>query len=416
MIHALNISVRQKPSRKIPKVRSSSGGKVDFMIKRKGKYTIIFPEPPVISGYGSVAGKKESEGPLSGRFDKVFYDPRAGQKTFEQAESLFQQEAVALALSRAEKKAGDVDFIFAGDLLNQCVSSSYGMEIFNIPYLGQYGACSTMAQGLIMSAMTVAGGAADCSACVTSSHFCTAERQYRYPLEYGGQRTPTAQWTVTASGSCIVEKAAKGIKISAATVGRITDLNTSDPNNMGAAMAPAICIIEPYPNTQKRRLHLCFHDYFTKKEVFVTNCGGDHKADFSGKSYLNRRRRMSKKISAKNKRYYIQKDDYELPELTLPALEAIYGVWGTRYRHYLMRHDKVKYYTLLCSCVLHEHITEIDLRADRFYEETVNRLKKQKSVTEKLRISNPELWKKMMNKITDEATETVYREVIFKEE
>ena len=125
---------------------------------------------------------------------------------------------------------------------------------------------------------------------------------------------------------------------------------------------------------------------------------------------------MSKKIPAKNKRYYIQKDDYELPELTLPALEAIYGVWGTRYRHYLMRHDKVKYYTLLCSCVLHEHITELDLRADRFYEETVNRLKKQKSVTEKLRINNPELWKKMMNKITDEATETVYREVIFKEE
>ena len=339
-----------------------------------------------------------------------------GQKSFEKAETVLQQEAFLAALNKAELKAEEIDMVFAGDLLNQCVGSSFGLRDFNIPYFGQYGACSTMAQGLILSAITVESGAANIAACVTSSHFCSAERQYRSPLEYGGQRTPTAQWTVTGSGSCILTNSGKHPKVAAATVGRITDLGVKDANNMGAAMAPAICIIEPYPNAQKRRLHLCFHDYITKKEVFVTNCGGDHKVDFSGKSYLNRRRRMSKKISAKNKRYYIQKDDYELPELTLSALEAIYGVWGTRYRHYLMRHDKEEYYTLLCSCVLHERITEIDLRADRCYEETVNRLKKQKRVTEKLRINNPELWKKMMNKITDEATETVYREVIFKEE
>ena len=386
------------------------------MIKRIGNRTLEFTNQPTVRAYASVAGKKESEGPLGGLFDKIITDSYDGLDTYEDAESQLQTEAMALALKKGKLKKSDIDFVFAGDLLNQCVGSSFGLKDYNIPYLGQYGACSTMAQNLIAASVFVESGAAENAGCSTSSHFCSAERQYRYPLEYGAIRTPTAQWTVTGAGCCIIGNGKGKVKISRATVGKIIDLGITDANNMGAAMAPAICIIRPYPNAQKRRLHLCFHDYITKKEVFVTNCGGDHKVDFSGKSYLNRRRRMSKKISAKNKRYYIQKDDYELPELTLPALEAIYGVWGTRYRHYLMRHDKVKYYTLLCSCVLHEHITEIDLRADRFYDETVNRLKKQKSVTEKLRINNPELWKKMMNKITDEATETVYREVIFKEE
>lgn len=386
------------------------------MIKRTGA-TLIFENMPGIIGYASIAGKKESEGPIGELFDKIIYDSRGGGETFESAESELQREAASLAMDKAVLKPEDIELVFAGDLLNQCVASVFAAKGFGIPYLGQYGACSTMAQAMGSAAVFVESGAANNALCVTSSHFCAAERQYRFPMEYGSVRTPTAQWTVTAAGSCVLSSEAREApKIKAASFGRITDLNITDANNMGAAMAPAICIIRPYPNAQKRRLHLCFHDYISKKEVFVTNCGGDHKVDFSGKSYLNRRRRMSKKISAQNKRYYIQKDDYELPELTLPALEAIYGVWGTRYRYYLMRHDKVKYYTLLCSCVLHEHITEIDLRADRYYEETVNRLKKQKSVTEKLRINNPELWKKMMNKITDEATETVYREVIFKEE
>ncbi len=209
------------------------------MMKRIGRYTIAFEDAPAIVGYGAVAGKKESEGPLGENFDKLFYDAYMGQDSFEKAESLLQQEAVSAALKRAEKTAEDVDFIFAGDLLNQCISSSFGLKEFNIPYLGQYGACSTMAQGLIMAAMTVSGGAARCSACVTSSHFCTAERQYRYPLEYGGQRTPTAQWTVTGSGCCVLASEGKAPRITAATVGRIADLGITDLNNMGAAMAPA---------------------------------------------------------------------------------------------------------------------------------------------------------------------------------
>lgn len=209
------------------------------MIKRLGRYTISFEDAPYITGFGSTAGEKEASGPLGKNFDKIFYDPRAGQKTFEQAEILSQQEAVLAALGRAGKKAEDIDFIFAGDLLNQCISSSYGMKEFRIPYLGQYGACSTMAQSMILAAMTVAGGAANSSAAVTSSHFCTAERQYRMPLEYGGQRTTTAQWTVTGSGSCIIEKTGKGPRVIAATVGTITDLGITDMNNMGAAMAPA---------------------------------------------------------------------------------------------------------------------------------------------------------------------------------
>ena len=209
------------------------------MINRVGRYTLSFGEGPRIRGFGSAAGKKESQGPLKNNFDKLFYDPYMGQKTFEKAESLLQQEALLYALNRAELKSEDVDFIFAGDLLNQCISSSFGVKDFNIPYLGQYGACSTMAQGLIMAAVMVDSGAANCSACVTSSHFCTAERQYRFPLEYGGQRTPTAQWTVTGSGSCVLQKQGKTPFVSKATVGRISDLGISDLNNMGGAMAPA---------------------------------------------------------------------------------------------------------------------------------------------------------------------------------
>lgn len=209
------------------------------MIKRQGRYTITFEERPRITGFGAVAGKKESQGPLSENFDKLFYDAYMGKNTFEKAESLLQQEALQFALKRADRRAEDVDYIFAGDLLNQCISSSFGVKDFDIPYLGQYGACSTMAQGLIMASIMVESGAANCSACVTSSHFCTAERQYRLPLEYGGQRTPTAQWTVTGAGCCVLEKHGKSPYIAKATVGRIADLGISDLNNMGGAMAPA---------------------------------------------------------------------------------------------------------------------------------------------------------------------------------
>ena len=209
------------------------------MIRRIGGHTIGFEEMPSIVGFASVAGKFESQGPLGKAFDKIIYDSYDGLDTYEQAESRFQSEAVTEALTKAKIKAEDVDCIFAGDLLNQCVGSSYGLIDFGIPYLGQYGACSTMAQGLIMASVFVESGAAKTAMCVTSSHFCSAERQYRFPLEYGGVRTPTAQWTVTGSGSCVLKNAKKGPCIARATVGRIVDLGVKDANNMGAAMAPA---------------------------------------------------------------------------------------------------------------------------------------------------------------------------------
>jgi stage V sporulation protein AD len=209
------------------------------MVKRTGSYTISFLEPPVITGYGAVAGKKEAEGPIGKCFQKIYYDSRAGQKTWEKAEARFQQDAFTMALEKSGNHPEDIDYIFAGDLLNQLISSSYSMRAFNIPYLGQYGACSTMAQGLIMSSMAVAGGSAVTAGVVTSSHFCTAERQYRYPLEYGGVRPQTAQWTVTGSGSAIISKSGKGINICHGTVGKIVDKGVTDLNNMGAAMAPA---------------------------------------------------------------------------------------------------------------------------------------------------------------------------------
>ncbi len=210
------------------------------MYSRKGRYTAVFSKDIKIQGFGAVASQKEFEGPLGKKFDKIFHDPKAGKPTWEQAESKFQQEAVSIALSKTNLRTEDIDYIFAGDLLNQCISSSYGLKVFSIPYLGQYGACSTMVQSLIMSAITLNSGIARYCAAVTSSHFCSAERQYRFPLEYGGQRTPTAQWTVTAAGGCILghDKGRHPI-ITAATVGKIIDMGVTDANNMGAAMAPA---------------------------------------------------------------------------------------------------------------------------------------------------------------------------------
>ncbi|MDD5795378.1 MAG: stage V sporulation protein AD [Oscillospiraceae bacterium] len=209
------------------------------MIRRIGYNTLGFEEMPSIIGYGSVVGQKEAQGPLKKYFDKIIYDSYAGQESWEKAESLFQQEAFGIALGKSKKSSEDINYIFAGDLLNQCVSSSFSMKEFNIPYLGQYGACSTMAQGLIMASVMVESGAANNAACVTSSHFCSAERQYRFPLEYGGQRTPTSQWTVTGSGSCILSNEKKGPSVARATVGTIVDYGITDVNNMGAAMAPA---------------------------------------------------------------------------------------------------------------------------------------------------------------------------------
>ncbi len=211
------------------------------MMKRLGSSTVRFSDEPFVIGYGSVAGKKEAQGPLKEDFDKIFYDMHAGQKTWEKAESTLQKEALSIALEKAGVSASDVDYLFAGDLLNQCISSSYGLKDYSIPYLGQYGACSTMVQSLVMAAIMVESKASHISACVTSSHFCSAERQYRFPLDYGGQRPQSSQWTVTGAGGCILssEGTADKIRVKNATIGRIVDLGIADQNNMGAAMAPA---------------------------------------------------------------------------------------------------------------------------------------------------------------------------------
>jgi stage V sporulation protein AD len=200
---------------------------------------MTFKNPPNIEGSASVCGKKEGEGPLGKEFDEIFNDSRLGEESFEKAESKLQTQAVKLAIKKSRIQASDIDVIFSGDLLNQCLSSTFGLRELNIPFLGQFGACSTMAQTLTLASIMVASGAADYSVAATSSHFCAAERQYRFPLEYGCQRFQTAQWTVTGSGAAVVGKSGQIPFVRGVTVGKIVDLGVKDTTNMGAAMAPA---------------------------------------------------------------------------------------------------------------------------------------------------------------------------------
>ena len=202
--------------------------------------TMCFRKPSVIA-YAAVVGKAENEGPYGGEFDEVVEDNKAGSDTWEQAESLFQQRAVGHVLRKSGLEPDRIDLMIAGDLLNQCVGSSYGLKDYFIPYLGIYGACSTFAEGLLLSAALVNAGYIDTAIASTSSHFSTAERQFRFPLNYGGVRTPTAQWTATASGCCILADQGDGPYITHVTCGRIVDKGITDANNMGAAMAPAAC-------------------------------------------------------------------------------------------------------------------------------------------------------------------------------
>ena len=209
------------------------------MAKKLGKRTIIFENKPAIIGYGSIVGKKEHEGPLGEEFDKYIIDSFFGEKSFEKAESKLQKNAVELALQKANLKETDIDKIFAGDLLNQCIGSSFGLKSFGIPFIGLYGACSTMALSTALASLFVDCGAAEHTIAVTSSHFCSAERQYRFPLNYGSQRTPTAQWTVTGSGALVIGNKEDVPYINSVTFGEITDFGITDANNMGAAMAPS---------------------------------------------------------------------------------------------------------------------------------------------------------------------------------
>lgn len=204
-----------------------------------GKQSFIFHESPVISAWASVAGKKESEGPLASYFDITEQDSYFGQRTWEQAEKRMQQMTLDKLSAKANITKKQLELVISGDLLNQCIGSSFTLRNTNIPHLGLYGACSTMAESLLIASVFVAGGFFDTVAAMTSSHFASSERQYRFPLGYGGQRTPTSQWTVTGSGAALLKSKGKGPKITAATVGTVTDLGIKDANNMGAAMAPA---------------------------------------------------------------------------------------------------------------------------------------------------------------------------------
>ncbi len=209
------------------------------MSKILGNSVIEFKNPPFVLGYASVGGIMEKEGPLGGNFDLLFDDPLIGQKSWEKAESQLQKNALEIALEKSKIAPKDVGVLFAGDLLNQCISSTFGIMDFQIPFAGIYSACSTVALSLIMASAFIDGGFADTSAVVTSSHYCSAERQYRFPLEYGALRPPSSQWTATASGSVVLGKTPTKIKVTKGLIGKIQDFGITDQNNMGAAMAPA---------------------------------------------------------------------------------------------------------------------------------------------------------------------------------
>ena len=209
------------------------------MAKRIGSRTIVLESAPSLRGYAAVVSKKEGEGPLGREFDMVSDDAYFGEKTWEKAESHIQKEALNRALGKAGTTPSQVDFVFAGDLLNQCIGSAYAMRGMNVPFIGLYGACSTMAESLALASLFVDCGIAECAAAVTSSHFCSAERQFRFPLEYGCVRAPTSQWTVTGGGAAIVSGGETAPFVREVCFGKINDLGVTDINNMGAAMAPA---------------------------------------------------------------------------------------------------------------------------------------------------------------------------------
>ncbi len=210
------------------------------MAQRIGTSTVLLESRPSVLSFAAIGGKKERQGPLGALFDATSDDTTFGKATWEKAEAQMQKLAMETALSKASIRPEAVDFVFAGDLLNQCISSSFGLMALGIPFLGQYGACSTMAQTIAAAGVFLESGAAGLCGAVTSSHFCSAERQYRFPLEYGGQRPPTAQWTVTGAGAVLMsEHKPEKPYLSAVTVGKITERGVCDANNMGAAMAPA---------------------------------------------------------------------------------------------------------------------------------------------------------------------------------
>lgn len=207
-----------------------------------GKCSIEFDNKPLISASASVVGQKEGEGPLEEYFDRVIDDPMAGQNTWEEAESEMQRQLVDELLIKSGLQAKEIRYFFAGDLLGQLIATSFGISGFEVPVFGLYGACSTMGEALSLAAMTVSAGYADNVIAMTSSHFGSAEKQFRFPLDYGNQRPLCATWTVTGAGGVILSASGESeICVSGITTGRIVDYGIQDSFNMGAAMAPAAC-------------------------------------------------------------------------------------------------------------------------------------------------------------------------------
>ena len=211
----------------------------DKNTKKIGKQTIKFENPPKIIATHSIVGPKEGQGPLKDYFDEILTDDLCGKDSFEKAESEIMYSAITNSIKKANLKEEDIEYLFAGDLLNQLTSSIFVARQLKIPFFGLYGACSTMTESLSLAAMAMDGGYADCVIASTSSHFSSAERQFRFPLEYGSQRNPAAQWTVTGSGAMVLGRKGDYPEITYITTGVVKDYGITDVNNMGAAMSPA---------------------------------------------------------------------------------------------------------------------------------------------------------------------------------
>lgn len=215
--------------------------------KKRGKRTVEFMSPSYIVSSASIAGKAEGEGPLNASFDIVLDDDAWGEKTWEKAECKMFEQAVRLAVDKTNLNLSDINCMLGGDLLNQIITANYAARELEIPFLGLYGACSTMAESLLLGGMLIDGGFLDNAVCIASSHFATAERQYRYPLEMGAPAPPTSQRTVTGSGAVVLsyepllKQTFNNVRLTGGTIGRVVDLGISDITNMGAAMAPAAC-------------------------------------------------------------------------------------------------------------------------------------------------------------------------------
>lgn len=208
-------------------------------MQKLGSQTIKFDNPITILETASIVGPKEADGPIAQYFDKCLEDEFWGEKTWEKAESKIIREAVNTSIIKSKVPADKIDYCFAGDLLNQCISSSFGLRELGVPFFGIFGACSTFVEALSLGSVFIDGGGAENVIAAASSHFCSAEKQFRFPLELGNQRPPTSQWTVTGAGSAILSKNGEGPHITHITTGKIVDMGIKDSNNMGAAMAPA---------------------------------------------------------------------------------------------------------------------------------------------------------------------------------